>query len=67
MIRMNVEDGKYTNLRDIQDDMLLLVKNAHYFNETGSEIYKLASTLRKFIINRCAELEKKYQTVSKIA
>ena len=57
--------GKYINLKAIQDDMIIMIKNAHHFNEPGSEIYKLASTLRKCIINKCSELERKYQTVSK--
>ena len=68
-----------------------MIKNAHYFNEPGSDIYKVssfilsckflmapcvcvcvcvcvlqfASTLRKFIIGHCAELERKYHTVPK--
>ena len=45
--------------------MIVMIKNAHHFNEPGSEIYKLASMLRKAIINRCSDLERKYQTVSK--
>ncbi len=28
-------------MKHIQDDMLLMIKNAHYFNETASEIYKV--------------------------
>ena len=36
------QDGMYTNLKQIQDDMLLMVKNAHHFNEPGSEIYKVS-------------------------
>lgn len=58
--------GKYPNLKAIQDDMITMVKNAHHFNEPGSDIYKLASALRRFIIVRCNELERKYQTVPKI-
>ena len=38
-----MQDGKYDNLKEIQDDMLLLIKNAHYFNEPGSEIYKVGN------------------------
>ena len=38
-----MQDGKYDNLKEIQDDMLLLIKNAHYFNEPGSEIYKVSN------------------------
>ena len=45
--------------------MIVMIKNAHHFNEPGSDIYKMASMLRKFIILRCSELEKKYQTVTK--
>lgn len=55
------------NLKAIQDDMIIMIKNAHHFNEPGSEIYKMASSLRKLIINRCSELERKYQTVAKTA
>ena len=55
------------NLKAIQDDMILLVKNAHHFNEPGSPVYKAASSLRKFIISKCAELERKFQTVKKTA
>ena len=35
------QNGLYTNLREMQDDLLLMIKNAHYFNEPGSEIYKV--------------------------
>ena len=86
--------------------MILMIKNAHHFNEPGSEIYKvglatppgvrgfeshpvfcsasdllrlvslfllyvsvellqMASSLRKFIISHCAELERRYHTVPK--
>ena len=60
-----MQEGRYMNLKAIQDDMILLVKNAHHFNEPGSPIYKAASSLRKFIISKCAELERKFQTVKK--
>lgn len=53
------------NLKAIQDDMIIMIKNAHHFNEPGSEIYKLASALRKVVINRCSELERRHQTVAK--
>ena len=53
------------NLKAIQDDMILLVKNAHHFNEPGSPVYRAASLLRKFVISKCAELERKFQTVKK--
>eukprot|EP00731_Ephydatia_muelleri_P002754 Em0001g2754a len=56
---------KYINLKAIQDDMILMVKNAHHFNEPNSEIYKMASALKKHIVAKCAELERKYQTVVK--
>ena len=41
MIRHNIESGNYTNLREIQEDILLMIKNAQYFNEPGSIIYKV--------------------------
>lgn len=59
-----IQAGKYTNLRMIQDDIIVLIKNAHYFNQPASDIYKKASVLRKFVIHRCNELERKYRTVA---
>ena len=44
--------------------MIIMIRNAHHFNEPGSDIYKKASLLRKCIINRCVELERKYHTTS---
>ena len=38
---LSPQDGRYSNLRDIQDDLLLIVKNAHHFNEPNSIIYKV--------------------------
>ncbi len=38
-IKNNIDN--YTNLKSIQDDLLLMIKNAHYFNEPGSAIYKV--------------------------
>ena len=60
-----LQEGRYVNLKAIQDDMILLVKNAHHFNQPGSPVYRAASSLRKFIISRCAELERRFQTVKK--
>ena len=60
-----IQDGRYVNLKAIQDDMILLIKNAHHFNEPGSFVYRAASSLRKFIISKCAELERRFQTVKK--
>ncbi len=57
--------GKYPNLKSVQEDMILMIKNAHHFNEPSSDIYKKASSLRKIILLRCSELEKKYKTVTK--
>jgi protein polybromo-1 len=63
-IKRNLEEGRYSNLRDIQEDMILMIKNAHYFNEPGSDVYKFASTLRKFVISHCADLERRFHTVT---
>jgi protein polybromo-1 len=67
IIRSQLEAGYYCNLKAIQDDLLLMIKNAQYFNEPQSAIYKMAGTLRRFIISRCLELERKYRTVEKTA
>ncbi|XP_019864490.1 PREDICTED: protein polybromo-1-like [Amphimedon queenslandica] len=65
MIKSNIESGHYRNLKEIQEDLLLMIKNAQYFNEPLSDIHKMATTLRKVIINRCIELERKYKTVER--
>ena len=61
---LSLQAGKYKNLKDIQEDLIIMVKNAHHFNVPGSEIFKKASVLRKFFVHRCSELEKKFQTVT---
>ena len=44
------QGGKYVNLKEIQDDMILMIKNAHYFNEPGSEIYKVCLMCTNLIV-----------------
>lgn len=41
MIKNNIESGRYKNLKDIQEDLLLMIKNAQYFNEPLSDIHKV--------------------------
>ena len=59
-----LQEGRYFNLKTIQDDMIVMIRNAQYFNEPSSDIYRNAGILRKFIINRCSELERKYRTTA---
>lgn len=46
-IAQKIQGGEYTNLNDLEKDLLLMVRNACHFNEPGSQIYKDAKTLKK--------------------
>ncbi|XP_026728952.1 protein polybromo-1-like isoform X5 [Trichoplusia ni] len=48
-IAQKIQGGEYTNLIDLEKDLLLMVRNACHFNEPGSQIYKDAKTLKKLI------------------
>ena len=47
IIAQKIQGGEYSNLNDLERDLLLLVRNACLFNEPGSQIYKDAKTLKK--------------------
>ncbi len=55
------QSGRYMEFKAMQEDLILMIKNAHYFNEPGSVLHKKASTMRKCIISKGAELWRKYQ------
>lgn len=46
-IAQKIQGGEYTNLNELEKDLLLMVRNACHFNEPGSQIYKDAKTLKK--------------------
>ena len=37
----SLQENKYNSLQDLEKDFATLVKNAHTFNEPGSQIYKV--------------------------
>jgi chromatin structure-remodeling complex subunit RSC1/2 len=41
-----MQKGKYKSPEDIYDDLILVMLNAEFYNEEGSQIYKDAVTLR---------------------
>ncbi|XP_026728949.1 protein polybromo-1-like isoform X2 [Trichoplusia ni] len=56
-IAQKIQGGEYTNLIDLEKDLLLMVRNACHFNEPGSQIYKDAKTLKKVIQMRKQEID----------
>ncbi|XP_050553986.1 protein polybromo-1 isoform X8 [Spodoptera frugiperda] len=49
-IAQKIQCGEYSNLTELEKDLLLMVRNACHFNEPGSQIYKDAKTLKKVIL-----------------
>ncbi|KAH9643153.1 hypothetical protein HF086_010605 [Spodoptera exigua] len=56
-IAQKIQCGEYTNLTELEKDLLLMVRNACHFNEPGSQIYKDAKTLKKVIQMRKQEID----------
>ncbi len=56
-IAIKIQAGDYTSLGEMEKDLLLMIKNACTYNETGSQIYKDAKMLRKNFIARKTEIE----------
>ncbi|VVC46090.1 Hypothetical protein CINCED_3A003697 [Cinara cedri] len=56
-IARKIQDGKYTNLAEMERELLIMTKNACLFNEPGSQIYKDARTLKKIITSKKIEVD----------
>lgn len=56
-IANKIQTNAYTNLNDMEKDLLQMVKNAMTFNEPGSQIYKDAKTLKRIFMQRKVEIE----------
>lgn len=56
-IATKVQNCEYNNLTQLENDFLLMTKNACSYNETGSQIYKDAKALKKIIQTKKIELE----------
>ncbi|XP_050414822.1 protein polybromo-1 isoform X3 [Patella vulgata] len=61
-IAQKIQNNEYKTLATLQQDLLLMLKNAKTFNTPKSQIYKDAMTLRKVIITKRQELDHKRQT-----
>ena len=64
MIGTKIVSNAYATLIELEKDLMLMVKNAKYYNEPGSLVYKDANALRKIIGAKRADIEsRKYQTL----
>lgn len=64
MIGTKICNGSYNSITDLEKDLILMVKNAKYYNEPGSQVYKDANFMRKIISAKKSEIEqRKYQPV----
>ena len=57
IIASKIQRGKYSSLEELENDLLLLTRNACYFNEPGSQIYIDAKTLRRVVKAKKKEVE----------
>ncbi|VEN56895.1 unnamed protein product [Callosobruchus maculatus] len=57
MILAKVHGNKYNHLVEMERDLLLMCKNTCLFNEPGSNIYKQAKALRKFVQIKRLEID----------
>ena len=64
MIGTKIVSNAYATLIELEKDLMLMVKNAKYYNEPGSQVYKDANALRKIILSKKADIEsRKYQSL----
>ncbi|XP_038219745.1 protein polybromo-1-like [Zerene cesonia] len=56
-IAQKIQASEYSNLNELEKDLLLMVRNACNFNEPGSQIYKDAKMLKKIIQLRKQEID----------
>ncbi|XP_047146441.1 protein polybromo-1 isoform X1 [Hydra vulgaris] len=57
-IKKKIKTQQYLTINDLEADIFLLIKNAHAFNESKSQIYKDATQLKKSYLNKKSELSK---------
>lgn len=57
LIATKIQTNAYSNLQEMERDLLQMVKNACQFNEPGSQIYKDAKMLKKIFTQKRLELE----------
>uniref|UniRef100_A0A1I8PEL3 Protein polybromo-1 n=1 Tax=Stomoxys calcitrans TaxID=35570 RepID=A0A1I8PEL3_STOCA len=57
LIATKIQTNAYSNLQEMEKDLLQMTKNACQFNEPGSQIYKDAKTLKKMFTQKRLELD----------
>lgn len=66
-IANKIQTNAYSNLNDMEKDILQMVKNAQTFNEPGSQIYKDAKTLKRIFCQRKFDIENgRYKPTPKV-
>ncbi|XP_046573937.1 protein polybromo-1-like isoform X7 [Haliotis rubra] len=65
MIAQKIQEGQYKYRRQMERDLMVMIKNAKTFNEPKSQIYKDAVSLKKIIAAKSHELEYKKQGLLK--
>ena len=54
VVYFSLQNNGYTSMDEIEKDLNLLVKNAHAFNEPGSQVYKVCVSITcKYLILLC--------------
>ena len=44
MIATKIRNGEYKDLNSVEEDLILMCRNAQSFNEPGSQIYKVCKS-----------------------
>ncbi|EDV28838.1 uncharacterized protein TRIADDRAFT_52108 [Trichoplax adhaerens] len=57
IIDRRLKGGHYRDLLGLRDDLLLMIKNAHKFNQPGSSIYQDATIIKKSVNVFCNKLQ----------
>ncbi|CAH1167174.1 unnamed protein product [Phyllotreta striolata] len=63
MVTNKITRGRYKFLFELEKDLLLMCKNACLYNEPGSQIYKQAKALRKFVQAKRVEIDTRRGTL----
>lgn len=57
LIATKIQTNAYASLSEMEKDLLQMTKNACQFNETGSQIYKDAKTLKRIFTQKRIDIE----------
>lgn len=59
IIGTKIQSNAYQSTSDLEKDLSLMIRNAKYYNEPGSQVYKDANLLRRILIAKKSELDMK--------